>query len=415
MEECGILIHKLNSILDNLKKNPNTKYKLATLKKKLHDSKAIYNEIIKNIEIIDNKEKIFLFKATKDTFGEIKTLLDYKLNFPKLISLKTISLIILNLVKLYKKHKMTSHIEIIKTIPLLVPQFSGEGEKLNSIIAALNACKTLITDANRAVAIQVILSRLDGKARSAVGDNPLTIDEVIQNLNNKCRVKIAPETVVAKLNATKQNGEIGKFTEQIEKLTLELERAYISENVPLETASRMAVKAGVKALANGVKNNESKLLLKAGQFSTVSLAVEKLTENEPANNGSNSVFHYRSQNPRNYNYNYTRYANNNPRNRGNGNRQNNHGRNERYQRQYQNSNSNYRGNHSNNSNRYHRNEQRGSGSRVYVAHSGNLPAPQQIIVGGQRQSPDQEQNQEQPNRPQQQVRGQAMHYVQRHQ
>lgn len=106
-----------------------------------------------------------------------------------------------------------------------------------------------------------------------MGDNPQDVDEVIQKLNDKCKLSIAPETVVVKLDATKRNGEISKFTEQTEKLTLELERAYISENVPLETASRMAVKAGVKALANGVRNNKSSLLLKAVQFSTVSLAL----------------------------------------------------------------------------------------------------------------------------------------------
>lgn len=74
----------------------------------------------------------------------------------------------------------------------------------------------------------------------------------------------------------------------------------------------------------------------AVQFSTVSLAVEKLTENEPVSNGSNSVLHYRSQNSRNNDYNNTRYLNNNYRNRGNEHRQNNYRRNERYQRQYQN-------------------------------------------------------------------------------
>lgn len=102
MEECGILIFKLNNILDNLKKNPNTKYRITTLKKKLHDSKAIYNELIQNIEIIDHEKQAFLLKAAKTTYGEIKTLLDCKLNFPKLISFKTILLIILNLIKLIK-------------------------------------------------------------------------------------------------------------------------------------------------------------------------------------------------------------------------------------------------------------------------------------------------------------------------
>lgn len=74
MKECGILIHKLNNLLDNSKKNPNTKYRIAILKKTLHDSRAIYNELIKNIEIIDHEKQAFLLKAARNTYGEIKSL-----------------------------------------------------------------------------------------------------------------------------------------------------------------------------------------------------------------------------------------------------------------------------------------------------------------------------------------------------
>lgn len=163
--------------------------------------------------------------------------------------------------------------------------------------------------------MQVILPRLEEKARSAVGENPANIDEIIEKLKNKCNVTTNPETVVAKLNATKQNGEIAKFTEQIENLTLELERAYISENAPVKAASKMAVKAGVKALAAGVKNCETKILLKAGQFYTLSSAVEKATENELAPNTNYSVMPYHTHNYRGNFHNNPRFPNNT---RGNG-------------------------------------------------------------------------------------------------
>lgn len=401
MEQCGNLIRRLNKILENLKKNPSRKYRFITLKKKLNESKEIYNELLHLIEQVDINEQILLLKATRNIYGEIKIFLDTKLNFPKLISFKTIALLVLNSIKCYNKVKMAA-IEIIRTIPALIPLFSGEGEKLNSIVAALNACKVLITDANRAVALQVILSRLEGKARSAVGDNPADIDEIITKLKDKCKVTIAPETVVAKLNATKQNGEIGKFTEQIEKLTLELERAYISEDVPVATASRMAVKAGVKALAGGVKNNETRILLKAGQFTTLSSAVEKLTENESTNNTS-SVMSYRTHRG-NFNNN-SRFS---QQNRGNGqyqNRQNN-----RYTPRGYNHSNNYRGNNrghynnrgnprggynNNNGRNYQNNQNRaGQGHNVYYAQSENCPAPQPVVVGGNNAGAHQHQNQQ---------------------
>lgn len=412
MEECGILVHKLGKILDTIKKNPNRKFKLNTLKKKQDDAKDTYNRILQLTQTIKIDECTILLKASRNIYEEVKTLLNAKLILPKLISFKTISLIVLNCIRSYsknKKIKMTTPVEIIKTLPLLIPQYSGEGDKLNSIIAALNASKVLITNDNRAVALQVILSRFEGKARSAVGDNPATVDVIIEKLKEKCKVTVAPETVVAKLNATKQNGEISKFTEQIEKLTLELERAYISEDVPVETASRMAVKAGVKALASGVKNNETRLLLKAGQFSTLSSAVEKLTENEPTNVNTGSVLSYSSQYQRNNSNNYPRYQNNYNRNRGNGNFQDR--RNDGYnQRSYQNSNRGYNRGHYNNRgnsrgnyhnygrNNYNQNRTR-QGRQVFYAQAENLPVPQQIPVGGQQivQQPIQQQ-QPQPQR-----------------
>ncbi|XP_062562477.1 uncharacterized protein LOC134225994 [Armigeres subalbatus] len=200
---------------------------------------------------------------------------------------------------------MASVIEIIKIITSLIPTYDGNGEKLESIVAALNAYKPLITDGNKQTAFNTILSRLEGKARPAVGDNPQAVDEIIQKLNEKCKGTIAPETVEAKLNATKQSGEVTKFTQEIEKLTLELERAYINEHVPVDTASRMAVKAGVKALFSGIRNEETKILLKAGQFTSLSSAIEKITENEPS--ASCKVFQVRTNNSGNNRY--PRYTN----------------------------------------------------------------------------------------------------------
>lgn len=60
-------------------------------------------------------------------------------------------------------------------------------------------------------------------------------------------------------------------------MTLELEKCYISGNIP---ATQLATKAGIKALANGVKIPETNLLLKAGNFDTVTSAISKATENE---------------------------------------------------------------------------------------------------------------------------------------
>lgn len=133
----------------------------------------------------------------------------------------------------------------------------------------------------------------------------------------------------------------------------------------------MSVKAGVKALAAGVKNSETRLLLKAGQFSTLIAAVEKVTENETTEKPTNSVLHFR-QNSRNNPHNDGRSTNNYHRGRDDS--------------------SNYRRN--NNGNGYHRQNNQNYGRnqrgrfhnqapRVFYAQSGNQPAPQPGQVGSQ--------------------------------
>lgn len=107
-----------------------------------------------------------------------------------------------------------------------------------------------------------------------------TIPQTSTKLLTSLSATTTPNSILAKLNALKQRDSFEKFTQGIEKLTLELERAYLNEKVPLDTATNLAASAGIKALTSGVKNDETKLLLKAGQFSILSKAVEKASENE---------------------------------------------------------------------------------------------------------------------------------------
>lgn len=207
--------------------------------------------------------------AVRDTYNQIKIFIDTRLEVGiHLITFKQVAQVVLATEILKNKSyktKMANNMEIVKLIAALLPHYDGNADKLDSTIAALKAINTLINDNTRAIAIQVILSRLEGKARSAVNAAPATVDDIITSLEAKCQKKQSQEAVVAKLNATKQNSTIVEFADKIEKLSLELEKAYLAESVPLDSASRLASKAAVKALTNGVKNPEAQLILKASK------------------------------------------------------------------------------------------------------------------------------------------------------
>lgn len=112
---------------------------------------------------------------------------------------------------------MTANIEMIKVITSLVPSYDGTAEKLNSVVSALTALETLIDDQNRALAIQVILSKFEEKARSAVGENPPNIATIIDRLKQRCSDQKSPDVILAKLNTIKQTNSLNNYTDEIEK------------------------------------------------------------------------------------------------------------------------------------------------------------------------------------------------------
>lgn len=240
--------------------------------------------------------------------------------------------------------------------------------------------ETIINNANKAAAIQVILSKLSG--RSAVGDNPQEIKEIIDGLKAKCSTALQPEVILAKLANERQTSELAKFTEQIEKLTLQLENAYVAEKVPLDTASRLAVRAGTNALASGLKNKETQLIIKAGKFETLAEAIGKATENEK-NPTTNTILFYKGNN-----YNNARGAHRGRNNRGHTPRGGNmyHGRSHGNQNNYNSSRGRggygYRNGPGNRGGNNFRGGNYHPHNRVFYAQPENMPAPQPMNVGG---------------------------------
>lgn len=152
--------------------------------------------------------------------------------------------------------KMASLIEVIKTASTIVPQFDGTVDKLKAFIDALNLVKTLETEQNKSTLINVILTKLEGKARNAFPENPTTIESIINTL--KTHIKTAPpEQILAKMSTLKQNSNLEIFCQELEKLVSKLEEAYISKEIPVQVAKTMATKEGIKALTAGLNDEKN--------------------------------------------------------------------------------------------------------------------------------------------------------------
>ena len=427
LDEIQNRVIYLKHLLSNLKKNPNHRYLKITLEKKLVSLKTTYTDIIHKLSLIEENisetQLKFFTNLTRSLYNETYELINQKLvyyiHYPN--RLRVISYAIIFCAKLSKIHKgkMASVIEIIKVISSLVPTYDGKPDKISNVISSLNACKALVTDENKSVAIQTILSRLEGKARAAVPENPASVDEIIIKLKEKCLSTISPTTLIAKLNATVQTDSFLKFTENIEKLTLDLERAYISENVPLDTATKLASSAGIKALQTGIKDNDTKLLLKVGQFDSLTKAIEKASESEAENQiKKTSILTYQNRNfnnyrsfnnrnfnaprigriypqydqqPNNYRQQYNQQPNNNRQQynqQPNNNRQQYNQQPNNYRQQYNRQPNNYRPQYNrqqNNQqpNNFRQQNQRFQEPNIYCLAPENQLAPQQEPVGGQ--------------------------------
>lgn len=293
-KEVKSLIKELQNILQNLRKAPYRKYIKNTLISKHKKAREIYENILYLLDDFDDHQQKYYLIEARNSFSTIKLIIDKKLDTASghLVKLKNFVHIFIAFTKLYNKHKKMAVPKVdLKTGTAIVQAYDGRQDGLSSFIDSVNLFSDTVTadfdtatqaqkTAATATVLRFILTRLTGKARAAVGDNPQDINEIINRLKTKCGITSTPDFYISKLNATKQVGDITKFTNEIENLAILLEKAYLSENIPIDVATRMATKQGVKALCSGVRNTETKLLLKAGQFSTLSAAIEKTVENE---------------------------------------------------------------------------------------------------------------------------------------
>lgn len=175
---------------------------------------------------------------------------------------------------------MATLTDTLNVVTNLVPKYDGNAESLGNVIRALTACKDVVSDANRIVLIQVILSRFEGKASQVFTAVPTTIDTIIDSLKQKFSIKTDPQTVIAKLTIMKQKKDFDSFADEIEKLSAKLELAYVENKVPQDVAKTLANKAGIQALVNGAKNEDTRNTVKFSKCENLAKAIQVGSENE---------------------------------------------------------------------------------------------------------------------------------------
>lgn len=298
MDQVDSLFADLKRILVNLKKSPNRRYRRKTLINRLNQSKEYYNEILNLIEPFEEVHQKFLLQSARILYGDIKTFIDSKLDRNHLISFKTLAKVSLSFIQLYKNNMTTPKVDI-RLGTTLVQMYDGAPENLEAFLDAINLFNDTVTNdfadatpAQKAAAqvtvLRFVKARLSGAARQAItGTNDLA--GLLEAVKQNCESSLTSDNLIAKFKNLKQKDSVENFCNEIEKLTTQLKTIYIKEQIPVERAHIMATKKGIESLTNGAKNAETKLILKAGTFTKINDAIQKVMENAEITLNNNNV------------------------------------------------------------------------------------------------------------------------------
>lgn len=297
MDQVDSLLADLKKILVNLKKNPNRRYMRATLLNKLNQSRIYYNEILDLIDLFGKTNQNFFLKSARLLYGEIKTLIDSKLDRNHLISFKTLAKVSLSFLHLHKRNMANPKVDV-KLGTTLIQMYDGAPQHLDAFIDSVNLFNdTVQSDFAAATAAQkqtaqvtvvkLVKSRLTGVARQVIAGAD-DLQGIIDAVKQHCESKITSDNVLAKLKATRQKDSIETFCNEVETLTTQLKSCYVREEIPANRANTMATKKGVEALISGSKNTDTKLILKAGTFNKINDAIQKVMENNETTSNNNS-------------------------------------------------------------------------------------------------------------------------------
>lgn len=183
----------------------------------------------------------------------------------------------------------------IKTATAIVQTYDGAHDGLNAFIDSANLLQELTKAEHLPLAIKFLRTRLTGKARLGLPNDLTTIDALVENVKGRCAEPVLPENLLAKLKATQQKGDPHKFCSDIDSLCSQLCASYLDSGVPDAVAKRMTTKAGVEALTAGISNNETKTILKAGNFDDIKQAIQKVVENTtPASSNMAQLLTFRN-------------------------------------------------------------------------------------------------------------------------
>lgn len=145
----------------------------------------------------------------------------------------------------------------IKLGTTFIPMYDECPETLHSFIDAIELFNSITNDEFASatqeqkhmvenIIWRLVKTRLSGTVRQIVNDNQ-NLQEIITTLKQHCVSTVTTDQIISNFKSIQSKGNVAELCDNIcdNKITIQLRSLYITENIPVETANRMATKAGI--------------------------------------------------------------------------------------------------------------------------------------------------------------------------
>jgi hypothetical protein len=302
---------RLNLILEDIRRNSKRVLKKEVPKSsdshldiinKLCDSFNSFSRLInKNwYKLNENQQStcILYFNKIREKVEKAFQVLDCQYEVPsQLITRNNLinNLIVLEAMSKDKKEKMALSMNDFFNLAgkILPNEFNGDISKLQSFVDAISLLQVGAAE-HEENAVLFVKTRLTGKARSLITTEKSLV-EIIGTLKKGLKGDSA-SLVGAKLSKLRQNNkDIVEYASEMEKLTDQLQAAYLAEGMPVHLATKYTTEAAVKSLIDNSASERIKTVIAAGNFTTPQEVMTKLVSINVGNNQSTgSVLHYKA-------------------------------------------------------------------------------------------------------------------------
>lgn len=140
--------------------------------------------------------------------------------------------------------------------------YGGDPLALQSFVDALNLLSTLATTADLKTLLTTFsLTKLEGKAREAIRENPLTVNDIITDLRAKIKTEKS-KIIEGRMQALRADRvPLQEFAKKADELAENFKRALVMEGIPATKADEMTVDKTIEMCRTSARSNLVKAVI----------------------------------------------------------------------------------------------------------------------------------------------------------